>query len=417
MSISITFDTIRTEYGFLSSLFPAPFVVNNQRWKTLEHFYQGMKTENLERRSIIQNASSATLARSIGNDPNLTILRQDWDLPVNTDEAQGIANIIQARVMTTKDMIMLQGLVEKYKATPSLASKLLATTPSLLLNGHDDQYWGGDTNMLGRLTVYVRDHVLIDDVSNDDDTGIIFDNLYTILEGQGYTTIVSMGGTDVNIPISEAPRSDFRGLRIRGRSIEDEMEEVDIEETEDVMEELFDATSGRTITRRTGRTITRQTGATRRRRTGRKQEKAIEAIIDVYLQGGYSEERLKEVIGANTNTQQTTRGTRRERREDIAYFVVTQLSKQNLNRFLRIATYNNVRFFSPSELFVTPSKHMLNSPIEKLTPESSMYDLLRDMEGKLPELSSGDKLAKEKGFMPRDIISVDDFSPHYRIIT
>jgi len=407
MNASIVFNTVRNEYGFLLTLFPAPFVVSGQRWKTVEHFYQAMKTDDLARRSIIQNASSAMLARSLGNDENLTPVRQDWNLNIDSERGP----------MNTKDVVLLQGLVEKYKHNPSLAGKLLTTAPFPLQYESDDQHWGGDANMLGRLTEYVRDNVLVSDISGDDDSGIIFDNLYSILEGQGYTTVVYMDGQNVEIPISQAPRSDYRGLRIRGRSIEDETEDVEMEETEDEVEQAFDPATGTTVTVRTGRAITSRTGVVRRRKTGRKTEKAIEAVVDVYLQGGYSEERLKDVIASNANTQQTTRGTRREKREDVAYFVITQLSKQNLNRFLRIAAYNNVRFFSPSELFVTPSKHMLNSPTEKLTPDSPMYSTLREMENKLPELSSGDKLAKEKGYMPRDIIIVNDFSPHYRVIT
>lgn len=390
MSTSITFDTIRTEYGFLSPLFPAPFTINNQRWRTLEHFLQGMKTDDLERRDAIRNAPSATLAQLLGNDRMLTPVRQDWNDIVTTDEALQIARAIEVPQITIRDMTILEGLSEKYRSNPSIGNRLLATSNLALVNMNGNTV-GSDNNMLGRLTMYVRDRVLATDTNTDDDTGIIFDNLYATLQGQGYNTVVSLNGTPVNIPIAEAPRGDYRGLVIRGRLSEEETTEV----------------------------VDEETGEARRRRTGRRNERDIEAVVDVYLQGGYSEERLKEVIGAGTTAQPGVRSaqTRRERREDMAYFVVTQLTKQNLNRFLRIATFNNVRFFSPSELFVTPSKHMLSPSIERITPDSTEYELIRGMENKLPELASGDKLAKEKGLVPRDVIKVNDFSPHYRVIT
>lgn len=391
MTTTIRFNTIRTEYGYLSPLFPSPFTSNSVRWRTLEHYIQGMKTEDLERRQVIRDTPNATIARALGNDTVRTPVRQDWNTPVTADEAVNIASAIQVQQITTKDMVMLEGLIAKYRDNPSLANQLRTTAPAILIFDSTDPHWGGERNMLGRLSMYVRDRVLAVNAAEKDDTGIIFDNLYSLLAGQGYTHIISMGGSRVNLPLSEAPYTDYRGLHIRGNITE--------EVTVDVTDE--------------------ETGRERRKKTGKVIEKNIEAIVDVYIQGGYSEERLKEVVGMLTQlrtAQQRARETNRVETE-YSYFVVVTLSKQNLNKFLRVATYNNVKFFSPSELFVTPSKHMLNPPVERVSPESPIYEMLRSMEGKLPELDANDKLAKEKGFMPRDIIMVNDFSPHYRIIT
>lgn len=356
MSISILFGRTRDEYAFLSSMYPSPFTLGQQRWRTLEHFIQAMKTSNIQRRETIRNAPNAVMAQSLGEDSLLSPVRQDWNTPDTSERAMQIAREIQMDSLFVSDMILLQGLVAKYRSNPTLANTLLSTYPNTLIHENDSR------NILGKLTMFIRDHMSKRDLSLTGDTDIIFDNLYSILESQGYTRIVSLKGDKVNIPLSEAPRESYTDLLIQGESLD---------------------TRGK--------------------------NRVFEAIVDVFLDGGYTEDRLKTVL---TRMNKYEHG-----RENISYFIITQLNKQNLNKYLRLSTYNNVKFFSPSELFVTPSKHMLTPYIEKIYPGSPIYNELRAMDTKLPELSSTDKLAKEKGLIPRDIIAVYDFSPHYRVIT
>lgn len=324
----------RTETGFISALYPSPFTLDGIRWRTLAHYLLWNKTGDLSVRDI----------------PLEDLRRMEYLSDDITDN------------------IIVQGITAKYRDNPSLASQLLLMS-----------YQPPVKDRISTLTAYVRDNILSQGKEYDDiDT--IFDNLYLLLKGQGYTNITHINKEPVTGPMSilEGPRSDYKGLQIEGLLIEDEVIDV-----------LDDK------------------GTVRKKSTGRKVNKRITAIVDVYLEGGYTEDRLKEVIGTSAQ---------KKIRDDSAYFVITTLTKQNLNKFLRVATYNNMRFFSPSELYVTPSKHMLNPKIEKISKGSHIYSVLSRLDGKLPELASSDKLAKEKGLVPRDIVLVHDFSPHYRCI-
>lgn len=285
MSTSIDIDLLDNEYGFMSSRYPAPFVLDGKRWRSFDQYY----------RSKIPTTST-----------------------YNDDDSS-----------------ILDGLISKYTSNPYLTHRLLQTAPSTLVSN--------DIPSLAKHTMYLRDEYFRRE--SDDDINTIFDNLYSILQSQGYTRVISPN----DVPILQGPRSsELMNIRISN------------------------------------------------------DDKTQEAILDVYLTSKYTEKRLKDVISTKGN---------------VAYYVVTQLSKQNMNLFLRIATYNSVKFFSPSDLFVTPSKHMLNSQVEKLSRDSPEYkNIISSVDTKLPEISVSDKLCKEMGLEIKDIIIVRDFSPHYRIV-
>jgi N-glycosidase YbiA len=371
MSFSIQFNNIRGEYGFLSNEFPSPFLLEGQRWRTVEHYVQAMRVSDLNKRSQIRNAPSVAMVASIANS---STIRNDLLDKVNTD----IATAIGVDYLTVEDMIMLDAVTAKFRDNPSLAIRLRNTQPALLINTSPDPYWGGNRNMLGMMLMYVRDVSIKKDNVSDSDIGIIFDNLYSMLKSQGYDRVVRIGDITVNLTIDNAPREDVKGMIIRGTLLYDETIEVEDDD-----------------------------GNIRIKRTGKKKSTELEAIVDIFLTSKYDEARLEDVIKKHIT---------KENRGKIAYFVVAQLSNQNLNKFLRIATYNNIKFFSPSELFVTPSKHMLNPIVERVDKDSHTYKFLLSMISKLPEISSDDKLIKEMGLVPRDIIRVNDFSPHYRVV-
>lgn len=372
---AVIFSSIRDEYGFLSTSYPAPFELEQARWRTVEHYYQGMRTSDEQRRIQIRQAISASEAIKLANDAS-TPIRLDFDTILSTQEATKVASLINVPNVTMKDMIMLQGIIAKFKANPELISKIQATAPSPIIYKSNDTYWGSGTipignmqfngkNMLGRLLQYVRDNVIVTRALTDGDSNILFDNLYSILYDQGYKTF--QFGTSAAKPIAEAPRVDYIGMVIKG---EISSEESAIETN-----------------------------------PARKKKKEKEAIVDVFIQGTYKDDRLTEVINANKHKE-----------ERPIYFIIAYLTKGNINKVLRAASFFNIRFFSPAELYVRPSQHMLAPAIERVSPSDPIYEFLHKMEGKLPEISSGDKLLKEKGIRPGEFIWVNDMSPHYRYV-
>lgn len=281
----IDFDSTDGEYGFLSPMYPSPFVVDGNRYRTLYQY-----------------------------------IRDGGD--------------------------MYNGLLARYSNNPTLGVMLRMTGNTVLrYTGTDPILYGIDT-----ITMTIRDSVLIDTSIKDDNT-IMFDYLYQILIGQGYHTITSIDGVSVDIPIEEGPRSDYQGMTIKGND--------------------------------------------------------IDAIVDVYIKGGYTDDRLKHVIGKMMS---------KKKKDETKYFVVTTLTRQLLNKFLRVSAFNNVKLFTPAELFTSRSKHMLTPPVEKILSTDPIYDVLRSMSDRLAEISNDDKLINEKGFVHGDIVLVNDFSPHYRIV-
>ena len=167
----VKFYKVNQEYGYLSNFYPSSFISNdNIMWRTVEHYFQAMKTSDPERRKMIWKAPTPIEAAQLGRDKKNTILRSDWESRVNTDEANTIANALSVPFLHTKDMIMLEALIWKFKQNIILAAKLKSTAPRVLIEDTDnDYYWGiGQSvdnvcrgkNMLGKLLMYVRDNVL-----------------------------------------------------------------------------------------------------------------------------------------------------------------------------------------------------------------------------------------------------------------
>lgn len=361
MANNIYFYSTRDSYGFLSNFFPAPFDAPftegevSKRWKTSEHYFQGMKTDDEERREAIRNAPSARIAAQMGRDRVLTPIRQDWEETLSDPESMRIARLIGVAALTTKDMVMLDALIFKFDQNTRLAIDLKSTFPRPLIeNAPNDSYWGigsgNGRNMLGRLLVYIRDNVIAmaPDTASEQNNRM-FDNIITMLQNQDYTTIASIGGNATQIPIRDMPRGDARGMRIQKEN---------------------------------GETL----------------------ILDIYLSERYPEARLKEVIEQHKRLQVKP-----------SYYIIGYVARGGIQRIIaKLASYNNIRFFSPAELFALPSRLLLQPRVEKILPTDERYVVA--IKSRLGELSVEDLLSKELGFQRGDIIAVYDFSPHYRII-
>ena len=131
----------RGDYSFLSNFSPYGFSnTYGTYWPTVEHFYQAHKSRKRAIRKLINQASSPSEAKRLGNSVEL---RYDW-------------KEVKVKVMRT-------ALGRKFTQNPYLKSRLLLTGDAHLEEGNywGDTYWGvckgvGE-NMLGKLLMELRD--------------------------------------------------------------------------------------------------------------------------------------------------------------------------------------------------------------------------------------------------------------------
>lgn len=130
------------EYEFLSNFYPTPIYDNDgKEYPTVEHYFQAMKTFNLQKRELIRLAESPGKAKRISR---LVQLREDWE--------------------DRKLDIMEKALIQKFQI-PKLREKLLATGDEELVEGNfwNDTYWGvckGEgENHLGKLLMNIREKI------------------------------------------------------------------------------------------------------------------------------------------------------------------------------------------------------------------------------------------------------------------
>lgn len=139
------------EYRWLSNFWYAPMLYGTSSYPTNEHFYQAMKSMDLDYRYMVRTAKSPGEAKRLGSAAGMkrsgVTLREDWE--------------------DMKDEVMRYGLYLKFSQNPMLGQKLIDTGDRLLaeLNTWGDTYWGvtGDTqaqwfggNVLGKLLMCVR---------------------------------------------------------------------------------------------------------------------------------------------------------------------------------------------------------------------------------------------------------------------
>ena len=64
------------QYDFLSNFYPSPFVHEGIIYSTNEHFFQAMKTLDIEKRREIAKAATPGQAKRLGRQVEL---RADWE--------------------------------------------------------------------------------------------------------------------------------------------------------------------------------------------------------------------------------------------------------------------------------------------------------------------------------------------------
>ena len=118
-----TVEEFEGEYAFLSNFFPSPIYYDGIIYPTNEHFFQAMKTTDMQLKKAIANAKTPGEAKRLGR--NVT-LRPDWE--------------------KIKEYFMELGLRIKFE-DPILRKRLLNTGTAQLVEGnwwHDNE-WGNCT--------------------------------------------------------------------------------------------------------------------------------------------------------------------------------------------------------------------------------------------------------------------------------
>ncbi|ANI89341.1 hypothetical protein A9P82_08570 [Arachidicoccus ginsenosidimutans] len=141
----IRFYKVDEPYGYFSNFSPFPIFIDDERWNTVEHYFQASKFNDREIKKKIQLIVSPMEAAIEGRNKK-NILREDWEL--------------------IKDDIMYKALKCKFLQHPNLMHKLFSTQDCLIIeHTRNDNYWGdgGDgmgKNKLGIALMKVRDELL-----------------------------------------------------------------------------------------------------------------------------------------------------------------------------------------------------------------------------------------------------------------
>ena len=129
-------------YGCFSNFSAHPFILDDQTWRTSEHYFQAMKfaghPDHIEALRLMPSPMQVAKAGRSRARP----LRKDWE--------------------EVKDNVMRSALHAKFTQHPEIKAVLLGTgDEELIENTTKDHYWGiGSSgtglNMLGRLLVELR---------------------------------------------------------------------------------------------------------------------------------------------------------------------------------------------------------------------------------------------------------------------
>ncbi len=134
-------DSFRGEFGFLSNFYEASIWFDGEKWPTVEHAYQAMKSDDPSVRKLIRTSKSPYVAKRLGRALQLP---SDWE--------------------ARKLEVMLQLVRLKFR-NPLLRSLLLATEDATLVEGNtwNDYVWGvcrgKGRNELGKILMQVREEI------------------------------------------------------------------------------------------------------------------------------------------------------------------------------------------------------------------------------------------------------------------
>jgi len=138
--MAILFYSSSSEYFEFSNFYQREIFIQGKKWKTVEHYFQAMKSEDIDVRELICKSSIPSQAKSMGRKINI---REDWE--------------------EIKDNVMFKALLCKFTQHDDLMKKLINTGEEQLIeDSENDYYWGWGKNhtgknKLGKLLEKVRD--------------------------------------------------------------------------------------------------------------------------------------------------------------------------------------------------------------------------------------------------------------------
>lgn len=139
------------EYRFLSNFFPCIIIKDDIHYSTVEHYYQAMKSSDVNIHKRVAGMLRASEAKKFGR----TIMYDDLEWREDWDQ-------VRLKVMT-------EGLVQKFAPNTRLAEDLKNTDGYLIIEGNTwkDNFWGVDfetgigENRLGILLMRIREKLLL----------------------------------------------------------------------------------------------------------------------------------------------------------------------------------------------------------------------------------------------------------------
>jgi ribA/ribD-fused uncharacterized protein len=146
----------REAFGFLSHFYPAPIVLDDATWPTVEHFYQAQKSFDPAYRQAIQEAATPGKAKRFAASPHAPrrAAAQSWFRQHGAWP--------RADWQAVKLDIMRRADWAKFSQHPALAQQLLATGDAELVeDAPSEPFWGigpdgQGMNWAGRVLMEVR---------------------------------------------------------------------------------------------------------------------------------------------------------------------------------------------------------------------------------------------------------------------
>lgn len=153
------FDRDRANFPFLSHFYPAPILLDEETWPTVEHYYQAQKSDDPAYRDAIKQAASPGMAKRFAASPHAPrrVSQQSW---FRKHGAQPRADWAEVRLD-----VMRRADRAKFSQHPQLAEMLLATAPAELIEDSPfDSFWGQGQdglgqNWAGRILMEIRDRL------------------------------------------------------------------------------------------------------------------------------------------------------------------------------------------------------------------------------------------------------------------
>ena len=135
----IKFYKTKEPHGYMSNFYRSRIFLGGKWWETTEHYYQAMKTKNLDEQEMVRHAKTPKQARDLGQ----TISYDD-------------------QFDSRRYSVMKECVLAKFVQHADLRSYLLATGDEELIEDSPvDYFWGcgadgSGQNMLGKVLMEIR---------------------------------------------------------------------------------------------------------------------------------------------------------------------------------------------------------------------------------------------------------------------